>query len=131
MGHTVQVEVPIDLWVRAKAYAERKRRDPGSVLVDWMRNGAPESPIEEMSDEEVLALADMMMDEGQQEEMSDLLAQQREREITDEGRVRLDELLDLYRHGTLRKAEALHVAVQRGLRPPSTVLNGTSQKDPC
>jgi hypothetical protein len=118
MGYRVQVEVPVDLFVRAKAYAERKKRDVESVLVDWMRNGEPDVPVDTMSDEDVLGLVDTTMDEDQQEEMSNLLAQQREREITAEGRVRLDELLNIYRHGTVRKSEALRVAVERGLRPP-------------
>jgi hypothetical protein len=33
-------------------------------------------------------------------------------------RQRLDELMQVYRHGWVRKAQALQVAVQRGLRPP-------------
>lgn len=31
---------------------------------------------------------------------------------------RLDELMHLYRRGLVRKAQALKVAVERGLRPP-------------
>src|SRR5688500_9050263 len=107
MGHTLQVEIPGDLYTRAKAYAERERRNIESVLVDWMRNGEPEVPVDTLPDAEVLALVDAMMDEAQQEEMSELFAQQREREITPEGRVRLEELLNVYRRGTGRKAQAL------------------------
>jgi hypothetical protein len=32
--------------------------------------------------------------------------------------VRLDQLMQAYRHGLIRKAQALQVAVDRGLMPP-------------
>ena len=73
--------------------------------------------IDLMSDDEVLALAHMMLPEAQQEELSDLLYEQSESLITEAGRIRLVELTEIYKDGLLRKSEAIVVAVQRGLMP--------------
>ena len=58
------------------------------------------------------------MDEDQQRELSHLLAGNRESLLDAESQARLDELMQIYRRGLVRKAQALKVAVQRGLRPP-------------
>lgn len=68
--------------------------------------------------EEILALADLQLTTEQQEALSDLLTRNRESTLNVEGRRRLDELMSLYEQGLLRKAQALRVAVQRGLREP-------------
>jgi hypothetical protein len=38
--------------------------------------------------------------------------------LADDERGRLDALMQTYRHGMVRKAQALKVAVARGLQPP-------------
>jgi hypothetical protein len=58
------------------------------------------------------------MPESQQQELSDLLADQRENQLTEAGRIRLDALMQLYQQRMVRKAEAIRAAVQRGLIPP-------------
>ena len=79
---------------------------------------AGDVPLEELTDEEILAIRDQQLDAEQQAALSDLLARQREGLLTDAGRARLDDLLDLYRRGLVRKAQALKIAVDRGLQPP-------------
>jgi hypothetical protein len=74
--------------------------------------------VTNLPDEEVLALADSKMPLDLQEELSELLALQRESEIDEAGRKRLDELMEFYGRSMVRKAEALRVAVERGLIPP-------------
>ena len=71
-----------------------------------------------LSDEEVLALTDLQLTPEQQATLSNLLAQNREETLDIDGRRQLDELMRLYEHGLLRKAQALRVAVQRGLCEP-------------
>jgi hypothetical protein len=88
------------------------------VLADWLLRGADEPPVELLSDEEVLEIADMQLPEAQQQELSDLLAGNREGELDDAEKIRLDELMDIYRRGLVRKAEAIRTSVERGLRPP-------------
>lgn len=77
-----------------------------------------ETQVELMSDEEILATAALQLPEDQQIELSDLLADQREGELTEAGRARLDTLMQIYREGMVRKAQAIKLAVQRGLMPP-------------
>ena len=71
-----------------------------------------------MSDEEILAAAALQMPENEQSELSDLLADQRENQLTETGRARLDALMEIYQQGMVRKSHALRLAVERGLMPP-------------
>jgi hypothetical protein len=58
------------------------------------------------------------MDANQNEELSDLLIRNQEEQLIETERQRLDDLMRIYRVGLVRKAQALKVAVERGLRPP-------------
>jgi uncharacterized protein YbgA (DUF1722 family) len=59
----------------------------------------------------------MQMESEQQEALSELLEGNRERQLNNEEANQLDELMQVYRSGLVRKARALKVAVERGLRP--------------
>lgn len=71
-----------------------------------------------IADEQILDWCDMQMPDEQQVELSDLLGRNRENQLTANDAIRLEELMQVYRHGMARKAEAWKIAVQRGLRPP-------------
>jgi len=88
------------------------------VLLEWLGRAATDTPVDLLPDEQVLALRDQQMSEDQQSELDELLASQREGGLGDASRRRLDELMDLYRRGMTRKAQALKVAVDRTLQPP-------------
>lgn len=88
------------------------------VLLEWLGRAATDLPVDLLPDEQVLALRDQQMSEGQQSELDELLASQREGGLDDASRRRLEEIMDLYRRGMTRKAQALKVAVDRGLQPP-------------
>jgi hypothetical protein len=88
------------------------------VLTEWLDHFASDLPVASLSDEQILALCEMQMDENQKRELSDLLALQREGQLTAANRERLEMLMTVYRRGLVRKAEALKVAVERGLRAP-------------
>jgi hypothetical protein len=118
MSHFVTIDLPSDVAARAEAVAARTHRRVEEVLLEWLGNAATDLPVEMLSDAEVLALSDLQMDETDQSELGSLLAAQREGNLTDPERDRLTFLLDRYRKGMIRKAEALKVAVDRGLRPP-------------
>jgi hypothetical protein len=62
----------------------------------------------------------MTLPDEQEAMLSDLLARQREGQIDAEGRRRLGDLMRVYENGLLRKAQALRLAVERGLREPLT-----------
>jgi len=60
----------------------------------------------------------MQMLGAEQDELGDLLYEQCEGLLTEAGRLRLDELMEIYQDNMVRKAQALQVAVQLGLIPP-------------
>lgn len=74
--------------------------------------------LETLTDEQVLALRDAMLPVDLQIELGDLLADQREGQLTPKTRARLDQLMTLYEQGLLAKADAFREAVARGLQPP-------------
>lgn len=118
MTERVTLELPEPLVERARAVATRTQRRVEEVLVEWLDHAAAEVPVVLLPDDQVLALRDLELDATAQAELSDLLARQREGQLEDAARARLDALLSAYRRGMVRKAEALKVAVDRGLQPP-------------
>jgi len=88
------------------------------VLAAWLERTVMEIPVEELSDTDILALLDLQLSEEQQTTLSHLLSQNREGQLNVAGRRQLDTLMQVYEQGLLRKAQALRIAVQRGLREP-------------
>jgi hypothetical protein len=120
MREIVTLELPEHVVRSARAVAERTHRRVEEVLVDWIDQAAAEVPVESLSDEEILGLCDMQMVGEDQEELSQLLAQNREGQLDDADRVRLDALMQVYRRRLVRKAQAWKVAVARSLKPALT-----------
>jgi hypothetical protein len=118
MAEIVTLELPEELALRIKDIAERTRRRVEDVLIEWIDHAAAEPPLEFLSDSQILVLCELQMDIEQQDELGDLLAHNREGLLNEPERQRLDELMQVYRHGLVRKAQALQIAVARGLRPP-------------
>lgn len=118
MTESVTLELPEDLVIQARDVATRTQRRLEEVLLEWLDRAAAETPIESLSDSQILALCNLRMETDQQEEMSYLLARNREGQLTEAEERHLDELMQIYRRGLIRKAQALQIAVKRGLRPP-------------
>ena len=118
MSQTITLEVSDALMESAEAVARQTSRRVQDVLTEWLVQGAAELPFASLPDEQILALRDAQFPAGQQAELSDLLADQREGQLTPETRARLDQLMALYEQGLLAKARALQEAVARGLQPP-------------
>ncbi len=118
MSQMIQLNLSDDILHRAREVAARTNRNLEDVLIDWIHHAAEELPVESLPDDQVLALADLHMDSRDQRELTRLLVLNRESQIDDRQRVRLDALMQVYRHGMTRKAQALKVAVERGLKPP-------------
>lgn len=118
MGQTITLDLPADVAQRAAAIARQTNRQVEDVLLEWLGRAATETPVESLPDDQVLALCDLEMSQGEQDELSALLARQREGALDDVARRQLDELMAIYRRGMVQKAQALKVAVERGLRPP-------------
>ena len=76
-----------------------------------------EPSITSLSDIQILALCDSELSAQAQAQLSELLEKQRENQLQPFEVSQLENLLQCYRQGLVRKAEALKVAVERGLRP--------------
>jgi hypothetical protein len=118
MSETIVLELPDKLARSTREIATRTQRRLEDLLVDWIDRTISDLPIESLPDSQVLALCDSQLTNTQQEQLDVLLARNREGSLTSDERRRLDDLMQVYRRGLIRKAQAVHVAVQRGLRSP-------------
>ena len=123
MSEMMTIPVPERAVRRAARLASLTQQRVEDVLAGWLDWTAAEIPVETLTDDELLALCNLEMDEEQQQELSRLLARNREGFLGAAEQARLDELMQVYRHGLVRKAQALKVAVQRGLRTPLSSLS--------
>jgi hypothetical protein len=114
----ITLRVPERVVRNASYVAAQSQRRVEDVLSDWLEWVIAELPVEALPDQEVLTLTELQLTPEQQTTLSELLAQNREGALNTEGKRQLDEMMRVYEHGLLRKAQALRVAVQRGLRPP-------------
>jgi len=76
--------------------------------------------VESLPDEQVLDLCDLQMETSEQEIFSDLLARNASGQLMVAEVRQLDELMQVDRRGMVRKARALKVAIDRGLKPALT-----------
>jgi hypothetical protein len=115
---SITIDLAPDIVQRLQIEADRKGLDLGRMLADAAVAllGRSDVPIPQMSDEQVLALCDGMMSADEQARLSELLGRHGEGELDGAALGELDELMQVYRTGLVRKAEAWKVAVERGLR---------------
>jgi hypothetical protein len=118
MNEQVTIQVSDRVVRQAAHVAAKSRRRVEEVLADWLEWAVAEIPVESLPDEDVLSLIELQLSAEQQATLDGLLEQNREGTLDAGGRRQLDELMRIYEHGLLRKAQALRVAVQRGLREP-------------
>ena len=118
MSEQITIAVSEQVARRAEVLARIRHQRVEDVLADLLERAVEELPVDLLPDEDVLALAEMTLEGDQQEELSDLLVRNREGTLDGESQLRLDELMRVYEHGLLRKAQALREAVRRGLREP-------------
>jgi hypothetical protein len=118
VSETVTLVLPEPLAKSARTVAAQTSRRVEDVLMEWLDYAAADLAVELLPDDQVLALRDLQMAVQQQQEMSKLLVGQREHRLNVQQRERLHDLLAVYRHGMVRKAQALTAAVERGLQPP-------------
>ena len=118
MSEQITLQVSDRVVSQATQIAAQTQRRVEEVLESWLEWASTEMPVEALSDKEVLALTELQLTDEQQTILSDLLAKNQNGTLEAEGRRQLDALMRVYEHGLLRKAQALRVAVQRGLREP-------------
>lgn len=115
MNQQITIEVSEQVWRRASILAEQKSRQPEDVLEEWLEETVAETRIEDLSDEEVLALTESRFDDERQRDFSRLLERNREGISDDSEKRELDQMMQIYENGLLRKSKALRVAVERDL----------------
>ncbi len=118
MNQQITIEVSEQVWRRASILAEQNRRKPEDVLEEWLEETVAETRIEDLSDQEILALTEMKFDDRQQTDFSRLLEKNRENKLDLSDKLELDALMRTYENGLLRKSKALRVAVECGLIAP-------------
>lgn len=118
----VTINLPDELYDRARRFAHLANRDIESIITDTMLSSLPrigghidELPaIDTLADDELLILANSQMPAEQDGRMSVLLAKQRENELVGGEAEELAALMQVYQEGWLRKTTALVEAVKRG-----------------
>ena len=104
-----------------KRLADKTSRDVSEVVADkiqsdyWTENLDDKQDITDLSDADILELANLKLSTQQDRRLSKLLANQRESRITTGEKVELEGLMGLYRMSNFRKAQAGAEAVRRGL----------------
>ena len=117
MSQSVTLTLSESLLNAAETQARRDARPVEAVLLEWLNQGA-DLPVASLSDAQVLELTQTLLKDEDQARLSELLAKQREDVLTESETSELTRLMNIYRRGLLRKAEAHKVAVERGLIPP-------------
>lgn len=124
MSTQVLISLPDDLFEQAQTWSTLTRRDLSQTVTDALRISfaavSPHSetltPVELLSDSEVIALSKVRMDAEQGERMGDLLQKQSEGKLFFVEQAELAALTQIYHNLWLRQSEALVESVRRGLR---------------
>ena len=128
MSTQVRIRLHNEVYRRAKRLAQISNRKVEDVLAQAVElslspigDGVQDYiPVSKLSDEDVLELSEMQMDAKQDRRFSRLLDKQQEGRLSTSEESELLGLMQNYQENLLRKAQALHEAVRRGLRDPLT-----------
>jgi predicted transcriptional regulator len=126
MSRRVTLELPDEVLDRAERLAVLTHRDVKQLLAEAVSAMLPPldeqlvevRPMAEISDAEVLRLADRRLPPRQDRRLSQLLDRQQAEALTSPERAELLGLMQTYEVQWLQQAEALAEAVRRGLREP-------------
>lgn len=126
MSIPVTINLPDDIYHRAERFAHLANRDLSSILADTLTHSLPPISVQsntltlisELSDPQVMALTHLEMEPTQDVRLSELLDKQQSGTLNPEEPQELENLMQTYREGLLRKATALAESVKRGLMEP-------------
>jgi hypothetical protein len=128
MATRVVVTLQDDVYQRVERLAQLAHRDVAALLAETITLSfspvsGPAASVPDMttlSDTEVVKLSELQLSPKQDRRLSQLLQKQQAQELSKREHAELCALMQSYQEGLLRKAQALHEAVQRGLREPLT-----------
>lgn len=123
MSTQVMVSLPDHVYQRARRLSELSGLDVEDIIAERLdlllpplRSEMDTRPVETLTNEEVIAVAEGMMDETLSSRVSVLLQKNQADTLTEAERGELKMLFDIYEVGQLRKAKAAVEAVERGLK---------------
>ncbi|MCI0489138.1 MAG: hypothetical protein L0229_21305 [Blastocatellia bacterium] len=124
MATEVILNLPDDVYNQATRLAQLMNQDVSRVLAETIENAlsplGPSAvdliPVEELSDSEILAGAELRMDEALGKRLGKLLDRQEAGNLSESERGELTALMQVYHECLIRKAQSLREAVRRGLR---------------
>lgn len=126
MSTRVILNLPDKVYDQAARLADLMNQDVPRVLAETIESvlsplGASvgdHCPVDKLTDTEVLAAADLRMDEAQGRRLGRLLDRQQSGKLSEAERTELAALMQVYHECLVRKSQALGEAVRRGLRGP-------------
>ena len=124
----ITINLPESLAASVQRLGEATAREISDVLLDTLEIVLPtldnlsemsiNSNIPDISDQEVLELANLKIDVVQNQRLGELQAKGKNTGLTAGERYELLILISLYQMGQLRKSEGLAEAVKRGIKIP-------------
>ncbi len=126
MSTQITLTLPDETYRQIERRASNTRRSVAEVMLDTLESAAPLDQADELqriipgwSDEQVMLVAESMMDEDQNSRYIELFEKQQSGlELSDSESREMWGLMEVYKEGLLNKAFALAEAVRRGLRGP-------------
>jgi len=126
MATEVIVSLPDNVYTQAARLAHLMNRDVSRLLAETLVAALQplgpvevlQKPVRDLLDKELLATADLRMEESQGRRLGRLLDRQGAGDLRESERVELAALMQVYNEGLVRKAQAIAEAVRRGLREP-------------
>jgi len=126
MSTQITLTLTDEIYRRAEHLAQLTGRNIADVLSDALDISlqplgaelATGKPVSELTDGELLVVADSQMELAQDHRFSELLDRQQAGALIADEHPELLASMQVYQEGLLRKAQALNEAVKRGLRKP-------------
>ena len=118
MTYRITLDLPESLVKQITAIAAQQQQSLEDSLLTLIHQALHNIPLELLPDDQILAFCELQMPEDDQQKLSYLLAQQRETELTATQQIQLNNLMQIYREGLVKKAKAIQIAVDRKLRLP-------------
>jgi hypothetical protein len=126
MSTQITVTLPDDIYGRAEYLARLTGRNVADLLTETIETSllplgsrlVPQTLVSDLTDHELLEMADATMDSTQDRRLAVLLDRQQAGLLDETERHALMALMQIYQDGLLGKARAMREAVRRGLRPP-------------
>lgn len=126
MPTEIIVNLPDNVYLQATRLAQLMNSDIAHVLAETIESALSPlgsssinlTPVEKLSDSELLTAVELRMPATQGERLGKLLDRQQSGKLTEAERSELAALMQIYHECLVRKAQALSEAVRRGLREP-------------